>query len=150
MTRLVSDYCTATAAELPSRDAIAEFIERVETVRGAMVSPNWEDLQPGEIITVLDLTRDERFNLAWAPRIDIVREVIAVADTAARDASHDGEQRGCRGGGRRHRWVSRRSLSLSAVARRPPGRDPGLPAAPEGSVRQATPGDRRPFALDSN
>ena len=55
--------------------------------------PNWAELEPGEIKSVIERVHETGFTLVWIPRIEIVREVLAVSapDTAAVLLAHRDE-----------------------------------------------------------
>src|SRR3954465_3331814 len=81
----VSERLRLLAEQLPSREEFESFIERFNAVRSAVVSPNCEDLETGEMVDALELMRDEGLNLAWAPHANLIRELVAAEDAAARE-----------------------------------------------------------------
>lgn len=52
----------------------------------AGLAPNWRGLDDDEVAAAVGLMVDHGLNVAWAPRVEVVRLLVTVSDTAERDA----------------------------------------------------------------
>jgi hypothetical protein len=83
----IGEQVSARLAEMLDaipRSAMAAAVEFGRRLREAF-PPNWQGLEPDELGYVLDLARDGTLCLVWAPRIEVVRELLTAADQDGRE-----------------------------------------------------------------
>ena len=57
---------------------LSEIAERAQVLWRQSLPANWVDLEMDDVFLVIDRVRATGFSLVWAPRVEIVREVLAV------------------------------------------------------------------------
>jgi hypothetical protein len=80
-------------AVAPIINQLPDWLEQAsrwgEQARRAILAsypPNWLHFDIGEVGEAIDLMLEHGLNVAWVPRVSIVRELVSAGDVAARDA----------------------------------------------------------------
>jgi hypothetical protein len=69
------------------------FAERFQENLRAAYAPNWRHLDPKDVVGASELMTDHGLNVAWVPRVGIVRELLRAQEAEARDqVLHDREE----------------------------------------------------------